>query len=123
MESVLSHTDSSIPAEIANNNTARAYYGLALETDGTIWIKAPFDTSSSKIEEKVRKRVAWIVRQQRYFESFDKNIPERRYISGESHGYLGRQYRLYVKKASPTAFLLMGIVLKWFVHPNLRRKV
>lgn len=32
MESVLSHTDSSIPAEIANNNTARAYYGLSLET-------------------------------------------------------------------------------------------
>lgn len=32
MESVLSHTDSSIPAEIIHNNTARAYYGLALET-------------------------------------------------------------------------------------------
>ena len=31
-ESVLSHTDSSIPAEITNNDTARAYYGLALET-------------------------------------------------------------------------------------------
>ena len=32
MESVLSHTDSAIPAEITNNNAARAYYGLSLET-------------------------------------------------------------------------------------------
>lgn len=32
MESVLSHTDSSVPSEIANNNPARAYYGLSLET-------------------------------------------------------------------------------------------
>lgn len=32
MEAVLSHTDSSVPPEITNNNTARAYYGLSLET-------------------------------------------------------------------------------------------
>ena len=38
MESVLSHTDSSIPTEIINNNTARAYYGLALETYKTLSI-------------------------------------------------------------------------------------
>ncbi len=31
MEKVLSHTDSSIPAEIQTNNTARAYFGLSLE--------------------------------------------------------------------------------------------
>jgi type I restriction enzyme R subunit len=30
-ESVLSHTDSEIPAEIANNSTARAYYGICKE--------------------------------------------------------------------------------------------
>lgn len=38
MESVLSHTDSSVPSEIANNNTARAYYGLSLETYKTMTI-------------------------------------------------------------------------------------
>jgi type I restriction enzyme R subunit len=31
-ESVLSHTDSDIPASIAGNNTARAYFGLCMET-------------------------------------------------------------------------------------------
>ncbi|KAA6336377.1 Type-1 restriction enzyme R protein [termite gut metagenome] len=32
MESVISHTDSDIPAQIADNNTARAYFGLCVET-------------------------------------------------------------------------------------------
>jgi type I restriction enzyme R subunit len=31
-DAVLSHTDSDIPAEIADNNTARAYFGLCMET-------------------------------------------------------------------------------------------
>lgn len=31
MNNVMSHTDCSIPTEIQNNNTARAYYGLSLE--------------------------------------------------------------------------------------------
>ena len=37
-ESVLSHTDSDIPAEIADNNTARAYFGLCMETLGQLRI-------------------------------------------------------------------------------------
>jgi type I restriction enzyme R subunit len=31
-EAVLSRTDSDIPAEIAGNNTARAYFGICMET-------------------------------------------------------------------------------------------
>jgi type I restriction enzyme R subunit len=31
-EAILSHTDSDIPAEIADNNTARAYFGICMET-------------------------------------------------------------------------------------------
>ncbi|MDR2848511.1 MAG: HsdR family type I site-specific deoxyribonuclease, partial [Bacteroidales bacterium] len=32
MEAVISHTDSDIPSRIADNHTARAYYGLCIET-------------------------------------------------------------------------------------------
>ena len=86
----------------------RRTLGIAVYPDGTVMIKAPFGTPISKIEEKVRKRAAWIVRQQRYFESFGKNIPERRYISGESHCYLGRQYRLYVREGKPNSVSFKG---------------
>ncbi|MDD2215400.1 MAG: HsdR family type I site-specific deoxyribonuclease [Eubacteriales bacterium] len=42
MESVLSHTDSSVPSEIANNNPARAYYGLSLETFKSMTVPETF---------------------------------------------------------------------------------
>lgn len=47
MEAVLSHTDSTIPVEIINNNTARAYYGLALETYKTV--NMPDNVSIEKV--------------------------------------------------------------------------
>ena len=46
---------------------------------------------------KVLKRAAWILRQQRQFEDYAPPTPlPRRYVSGESYRYLGRQYQLKV---------------------------
>ena len=42
------------------------------------------------------KRSAWILKQKCYFEKFLPELSERKYISGETHRYLGRQYRLKV---------------------------
>lgn len=61
-----------------------------------VGVIAPFDASLEKIKEKVKKRVGWIISQQNYFESFEPVTPERKYISGETHLYLGRQYRLKI---------------------------
>jgi predicted metal-dependent hydrolase len=43
-------------------------------------------------------RAGWIIQQQRFFQNYLPKLPPRRYISGESHRYLGRQYRLRVHK-------------------------
>lgn len=69
MESVLSHTDSSVPAEIANNNTARAYYGLSLETYKTIAV--PESLSIEKIALDSALAIDSIIR--KYV--LDKDIP------------------------------------------------
>ena len=44
----------------------------------------------------MRKRAPWIQRQQRFFTQFQPRTPERQYVSGETHLYLGRQYNLKV---------------------------
>lgn len=69
---------------------------IAVEPDATVVVAAPQDASLVAIEQKVRKRAAWIRRQQRYFIQFLPRTPDRQYVAGETHLYLGRQYRLKV---------------------------
>ncbi|KAF0117522.1 MAG: hypothetical protein FD149_1097 [Rhodospirillaceae bacterium] len=69
---------------------------IAVEPDASVVVAAPLDAPLAAIEEKVRKRAAWIRRQQRYFIQFLPRTPDRRYVAGETHLYLGRQYRLKV---------------------------
>ena len=54
------------------------------------------DVPSSRCFQRVEKRAGWILRQWRYFEQFQPKHPGPRYVSGETHLYLGRQYRLKV---------------------------
>jgi predicted metal-dependent hydrolase len=71
---------------------------LAIEVhpDGTVLVKAPADTNSAEIENRVIKRVRWILKQLRYFQQFYPRTPKRQFLGGETHLYLGRQFRLKV---------------------------
>ena len=69
---------------------------IAVEPDASVVITAPEDATLDAIEAKLRKRAAWVTRQQRYFAQFLPRTPERQFVAGETHLYLGRQYRLKV---------------------------
>lgn len=69
---------------------------IAVEPDGTVLVTAPLGATVEAIAEKVRKRAAWIRRQQAYFDHFLPRTPARLFMPGETHLYLGRQYRLKV---------------------------
>ncbi|MDR8394454.1 M48 family metallopeptidase [Aliifodinibius sp. S!AR15-10] len=92
------HTISYGTSEIAFNLTYsdRETLEIAVYPDQAVWVTAPDDASLTDIEEKVRKRARWIVKQKRYFGRFEQTKDEFEYISGETHRYLGRQYRLKV---------------------------
>jgi len=74
----------------------RQSLGITVTPEMEVLVKAPADTSIEKIKEKVRKKAPWIIKQQSFFLSFQPKTPKRKYISGETHLYLGRQYRLKV---------------------------
>ena len=67
-----------------------------MHPDTRVTVEAPLESDLARIEEKVRKRAAWIVKQQRNFERYSFEMPPRQYVSGETHRYLGNQYRLKV---------------------------
>lgn len=69
---------------------------ITVEPDASVAIAAPEDATLEAIEAKLRKRATWVLRQQRYFAQFLPRVPARIYVAGETHLYLGRQYRLKI---------------------------
>ena len=77
----------------------RKSLGITVTPDLKVLVKAPIDASLEKVKEKLKKKAAWIIRQQSFFLSFHPKTPARKFISGETHLYLGRQYRLKILKS------------------------
>ena len=85
---------------------------IAVEPDATVVVTAPMDAPIEAITEKVRRRAAWVQRQQRFFSQFMPRTPERRYLAGETHLYLGRQYRLkVVPHGRPGVKMIRGFII------------
>ncbi len=76
--------------------TERKSLGITVQPDRIVLVKAPIDASIDKVREKIKKRAPWILKQQSFFLSFEPKTPPRRYISGETHLYLGKQYQLKI---------------------------
>jgi predicted metal-dependent hydrolase len=75
----------------------RKTLAISVHPDLRVHVAAPPNAPVSRIVEKVRKRAPWIRKQLHFFEQFQPRTPVRRYVSGETHLYLGRQYKLKVK--------------------------
>ena len=79
---------------------------IAVCPDNSVVVKAPYDSDTALIENKLVKRARWILRQMNYFGQFNPKTPERCYVPGETHLYLGRQYRLKLAHGSENAVKL-----------------
>jgi predicted metal-dependent hydrolase len=69
---------------------------ISVYPDQTVWVTAPQGSSMGKIYEKIRNRRRWISKQIKHFNRFDTEDITFEYISGETHRYLGKQYRLKI---------------------------
>lgn len=81
---------------------------ISVHPDKTITVDAPRGEKLYDILARIRKRTPWIIKQRDYFERFQPLLVQRKYVSGESHYYLGRQYRLKVRKNSEQSVKLIG---------------
>jgi len=88
--------------------SSRKTLTIAVFPDGSVMVKAPENATIETIHDKLHKRASWIIRQQNYFKSFGNTETERRFISGESHLYLGRQYLLHVAIGKPDSVKYKG---------------
>ena len=89
----------------------RATLEIAVLPDGAVLVKAPPDAREDDVLARVARRARWILRQQRYFAQFQPRTPPRRYVGGETHLYLGRQYRLAIEQGDAYS---VRLVAGWF---------
>lgn len=64
----------------------------------SVEVVAPHDAKIEKVYEKIKKRARWIITQQLFFGQFHPKMTERLFVAGETHRYLGRQYRLKITR-------------------------
>jgi len=88
--------------------SARKTLGITVTPESDVLVKAPIDSSIDKIKAKILKKAAWIIKQQSFFLSFQPKTPARRYIGGETHLYLGRQYLLKIETSKKDSVKLKG---------------
>lgn len=102
--------------------SARKTLAISVFPDLRIEVKAPDSAKPEQIKEKVKKKARWIIRQIDYFESFLPRTPERKYVSGETHRYLGKQYQLKVVLADDESVKLQtgSIVVSGYDTSSIR---
>jgi hypothetical protein len=88
--------------------SSRKTLGISVLPDLSVIVTAPSESDFKRVEDLVKKRAAWILKQQAIFSEYLPGQPERKYVGGETHLYLGRQYRLKVTEGKPETVKLKG---------------
>lgn len=86
-----------VTAELAR--TVRRALRIDVRPTGEVTVFAPVGERIEEIRTRAHRKGAWIFAQIDTIAQRPKVTPERRYISGETHLLLGRQYRLSVEES------------------------
>jgi predicted metal-dependent hydrolase len=94
--------------EVSLTVSARKYLSITVHPDCRVTANAPDDQSVEVIEARIRRRLKWITEQLRFFEDHQPRSAPRQYVNGATHLYLGRQYRLRIRKGKKNGIRLIG---------------
>ncbi len=95
----------------------RERLSISVHPDQTVTVLAPNGRSVDEVVARVQNRAAWIVKQRLHFDQIQPLTPARRFVSGETHLYLGRQYRLKLVQDAAMRVTLKGRLL-WVHLPD-----
>lgn len=110
-----------IAVEVVRKNIKHLYVGV-YPPDGRVRVSAPSRIDKDAIRLAVISRLSWIRKKQSQFEHQERQSA-REYVSGESHYFEGRRYRLDVieQNSPPAVLLLNNTTLALSVRPGTDR--
>jgi hypothetical protein len=86
----------------------RRYLRIDVDPNCSVSVTAPSDACIEEIERRANRRGAWVFRKIDHIAGRPPQTPERRFVSGETHLFLGRQYRLAIELAEEAGVRLDG---------------
>lgn len=92
--------------------SSRRTLAITVEPGGGLVVTAPEGVPMAQVEAVLRRRREWIRRRTREMAALPLPPLPREWVSGETHRYLGRQYRLRLATGAPTMVRLSG---RWFL--------
>jgi len=91
---------------------------IVVSPDGKVAAYAPEQATDDELIARVSRRGGWIRRELLRCEKWRPRTPPRQYVSGETHLFLGKQYRLVVTPEGAPEVRLDGDRMILAVRPN-----
>ncbi|MBX4887988.1 M48 family metallopeptidase [Rhizobium bangladeshense] len=88
--------------------TERRVLRIEVQPSGDVVVFAPFGEPIDAIRDRLRRKGAWIFRELDRISGSPVTTPERRMVSGETHMFLGRQYRLSIEQSDDASVRVEG---------------
>ena len=110
-----------IAVEVVRKDIKNFYIGVH-PPSGRVRVSAPLRLGDDAVRMAVISRLGWIRRQQAAFEGQERQS-QREFVTGESHYFKGRRYRLDVveRDCPPRVWLLNNTRIGLSVRPNADR--
>lgn len=104
------------PCRLKRSN--RTTLAISVHPDGSVELVAPEKATMDDVASKVKRRAKWVAKQRQSFTEMNGARPPLKFRSGATHRYLGRQYRLKIRKGAEDCVKLRG----GFFHIGTRDK-
>lgn len=107
---------SGLAVEVVRKDIRNLHLGV-YPPDGRVRVAAPMAVSDAAVRLAVIGKLGWIRRQQARFAAQPRET-RRRMVSGESHDFLGRRYRLRVRQVGGPG--KAGVLIRGKTHIELQ---
>ena len=92
----LRYGDATVIYDVSKRSGIDGKVSIHVHPDGKVVVDAPEGACPDEVRAAVRKRARWLVGHVEKVRDRQRDLQPRKYVSGESHFYLGRRYLLKI---------------------------
>jgi len=97
MKRILKYGSRKMPVSLIERE--RRTLAITVKPDMSVEIYMPKGADKARVMLKASRKAKWVAKQLDYFKANAKHVPKKEYVSGETHSFMGRKYRLRVRKS------------------------